>query len=304
MIVTHWLPSVLSLSLIMVTGASMAQRQTVPATTAETDRELRHQSDEWQAIAAHLPDPATAAPNSLQTAADVLRARRLPEDALDYYKYALARGGDEATLQNSIGVTELEMHYSVAAKVAFRRAVQLKKKDGKIWNNLGSAEFVTGNLRAALVDYLRAVSLDKRRAVYHSNLASAYFELKDYESARGQFEKAIRLDRNVFRDGSFAGTSAHVLSLSDRGRFFFEMAKMSARLKDDATTLNWLAKSSESGFDIMESMSGDKDFVPYMKDTRVAMIIKNAKAMRAGRVANTSPLVPIPEPHQDGKSQR
>jgi tetratricopeptide (TPR) repeat protein len=295
MIVTHWLPSILSISIVCTAGAPFAQQRGRATTDQDTDRELRHQSAEWLTVAPHLPDPATATSQSLQLAADVLRARRMPEDALEYYGYALQRGGDQAAIENSIGVTELELRNSVAAKIAFKRAIQLKKKDGKIWNNLGSAEYASGNLQVALSDYLRAVRLDKKAAVYHSNLGSTYFELKDYESARNEFQKAVKLDHNVFHDGGWAGTEAHVMSLSDRGRFCFEMAKISARQRDDATVLNWLAKASETGFDIHTEMAGDKDFLPYLKDRRVELIIKNAKAMRSGQVAATSPGSPLPE---------
>jgi tetratricopeptide (TPR) repeat protein len=296
MIVTHWLPSILSLSIICSAGVPCAQQPGRLTADQATDRDLRHQSAEWQTIAAHLPDPATATPQSLQLAADVLRARRLPEDALEYYGYALQRGGDEATLENRIGVTELELRNSTAAKIAFKRAIQLKNKDGKTWNNLGAAEYSTGNMQAALSDYERAVKLDKKAAVYHSNLGSAYFELKDYESARKEFQRAVKLDHNVFHDGGWAGTDAHVMSLSDRGRFCFEMAKIAARQKDDAGVLNWLAKASETGFDIHEEMGNDKDFLLYLKDPRVELIIKNAKAMRSGQVAATSPKSPLPDP--------
>jgi len=298
MIVTHWLPSILSVSIICSAGVPCAQQRERPTTDQDTDREVRHQSAEWQTIAPHLPDPATATPQSLQLAADVLRARRLPEDALEYYRYALQRGGDGATIENSIGVTELELRNAQAAKIAFRLAIQLKKKDGKAWNNLGSAEYASGNMQAALSDYLRAVKLDKKAAVYRSNLGSAYFELKDYESARSEFQKAVKLDHNVFHDGGWAGTEAHVMSLSDRGRFCFEMAKIAAKQRDDATVLNWLAKASETGFDIHEEMGGDKDFLPYVKDPRVELIIKNAKAMRSGQVVATLPGSPLPDPIQ------
>ncbi len=300
MSVLPWLPSILAVSIVTSGAVPFAQQQRT--SEQDADRELRHQSSEWQLIASHLPDPTTATAQTLQTAGDILRARRMPEDALEYYAYALKRGGDEATIENSIGVTELELRNPDAAKIAFRRAVDLKKKDARNWNNLASAEFVSGNLRGALVDYLRAVSLDKKKAVYHSNLGSAYFELKDYESARNQFEKAAKLDGNVFREGGWAGSEAHVMSLSDRGRYCFEMAKISARQKDDATALRWLAKASEAGFNIMEEMSGDRDFTTYMKDPRVAMIIKNAKAMRSGQVAAgpvtamTGPMAQKPQP--------
>src|SRR5271168_850778 len=63
--------------------------------TAADMRELRHQDPQWQSVKLHLPDPATATAQQLETVGDVLRARRFPEDAIDYYNYALQRGGDE-----------------------------------------------------------------------------------------------------------------------------------------------------------------------------------------------------------------
>jgi tetratricopeptide (TPR) repeat protein len=261
-----------------------------------SERALRHATPEWESIANHLPDPATATPASLIQAADVLRARRLPEDALDYYRYALKRGGDQEKLENDIGVTLLELRQYDEARAAFKRAIQLKPKNGQEWNNLGAAEYVSGNSRAALTDYLRAVKLDKKRAVFHSNLGTAYFELKDYESARAQFEKALQLDRNVFQSGGFAGVEAHVLGSSDHGRFCFEMAKMSAKIHDDDNVVRWLARASEAGFDVKEQMAGDKDFEPYRKDVRIETAIRNAKAMRTGQIADSGLAPPIPSP--------
>ena len=292
MIVTR-LPVVFLLSFVCTTGAALAQRP--PADTDQDTRETRHQTYEWQSLSPHLPDPKTGTPQSLEVAGDVLRARRMPEDALDYYGYAMQRGGDEATLWNRIGVTELELRQTDAARAAFKRAIQLKAKDGKNWNNLGSAEFVAGNLKAALNDYSRAVKLDKKAAVYRSNLGSAYFELKDYDSARKEFQKAAKLDHNVFRDEGVSGFEAHVLSLSDRGRFCFEMAKIAAKQKDDAAVLRWLAQASENGFDIRTEMADDRDFQAYRKDARVDLIVRNAKAMRTRQMAAAGPMTPLPD---------
>ena len=55
------------------------------------------QDPQWLAVKPHLPDPATASADKLEMAGDVLRARRFPEDALDYYQYALRRGGKEVS---------------------------------------------------------------------------------------------------------------------------------------------------------------------------------------------------------------
>jgi len=290
MIATRWFASSLSLAMLFAVTAAPAQQAQPAANDAAADR---HQSTEWLAVAPHLPDPETATPASLAQAADVLRARRLPEDALDYYHYALQRGGDEASLQNDIGVTLLALNRPVEARTALKRAVQLKPRNAQDWNNLGAAEYVAGSFRAALADYQRAVKLDKKAAVFRSNLGTAYFEMKDYESAREQFEKAVRLDRNVFQESGWAGVQAHVLSATDRGRYCFEMAKMAAELRDDANVIRWLARSTEAGFDVKAEMSDDKDFAVYRKDPRVVTAIQNARAMRTGQVADSGLEPPL-----------
>jgi tetratricopeptide (TPR) repeat protein len=284
MIARRCFASLISIAMLSLPLALRAQE---PANDPAVERALRHATPEWDMISPHLPDPETATPEKLAQAADVLRARRFQEDALEYYHHALRRGGDESKLENDIGVTLLEMNRAAEARIAFKRAVQVKPKYAQGWNNLGAAEYVAGNPKAALVDYLRAVKFSKKEAVFHANLGTAYFELKDYESARSQFEKAMQLDRNVFQNGGWGGVEAHVLSTSNHGRFCFEMAKMAARQHNDDDVVRWLARSSEAGFDVKTEMINDKDFDAYRKDPRVAMVIKNAKAMRTGQIADS-----------------
>lgn len=278
----RWFPSLLIFSLALVVDVACAQSA---SDAAAIDRALRHTTPEWQLMAPHMPDAATATPAALEQAADVLRARRMPEDALDFYGYALKRGGDEAHIRNRMGVTQLELRRPELARVSFRRVLALKKKDAEGWNNLGAAEYVSRNFSGAIADYKRAVKLNKKGAIFHSNLGTAYFETKDYDSARTQFEIAMKLDPEVFSRGGWAGVQAHVLSPQDRGRFCFEMAKLSARRGDDGGVLSWLAKASETGFDVRYEMGGDKDLIAYRKDARVALLIQNARAMRTGQLA-------------------
>jgi Flp pilus assembly protein TadD len=253
----------------------------------ETARERMHHSDQWALIAAHLPDPATATPQELELEADILRARRFPDDAMDYYKYAMARGGDQAKLLNKLGITELEMRNIELGRAYFHRAVALNKNDADAWNNLGAVEFVDGRADEAIADYKRAVKLKKRDAVFHANLGSAYFQRKDYGVARKEMATALKLDPLVFtRDGSGAGVEAHVLSSGDRARFSFEMARLFALNKDEDQMLYWLAKASDAGIDIQREMHKDAALAAFEKDPRVVTLVKNADALKAGR--NTS----------------
>lgn len=259
--------------------------------SADPERVARHQSADWMAMAGHLPDPATAAPSELQLAADVMRARRLPEDALEYYRFALERGGDPGKLTNRIGITLLELRHPELARTAFQRAVRLNPKDPEAWNNLAASEYVGGDFARAIGDYKRAVKLNRNKATFHSNLGTAYFEVKDYDSARKQFSTALKLDPNALQGGTSNGIEAHVLSPSDRGRFCFEMAKLAGRDHDVESMLRWLARATEIGFDTQGEMGADRVLRTYLSDPRVTLIVHNAHAMRNGQIAETG-LVP------------
>ena len=292
MITNRYFASLLSIAIL--SSATLARAQQ-PARDEAVERALRHATPEWAMIGPHMPDPATATSEKLAEAADVLRARRMQEDALDYYRYALKSGGDVSKLENDIGVTLLELNRFPEARIAFKAAVKAKPKYAQGWNNLGAVEYVAGNPKAALGNYMRAVKLDKKSAVYHANLGTAYFELKDFESARAEFARAVKIDHGVFQEGGWAGVQAHVLSTSDRGRYCFEMAKMAASLHDVDNVIRWLARSSEAGFNVKDEIASDKDFNPYRKDPRILMAIRNARAMRTGQIADSGLAEPAPQ---------
>ena len=280
------------------------EQKSVPSN--ETIRELRHEDPQWLLVQPHLPSPATASPQMLEMAGDVLRARRFPEDALEYYNYALQKGGEEGPLMNKLGVTELEMHNTFAARIYFQRLVRLLRKDAQGWNNLGAVECIDGNFGRAISDYNRAIKLDKVRdkasAAYHSNLGAALLEEKDFRGARQQYDIALRLDPEMFEHGGGTGMTARMLSPEDHARYCFEMARLYAERKDDANVIQYLTMASEAGFDVLTEMSADKELGRYRKDPRVLLLVRNAQALRSGHavaeVKGELPPLPPTNAHQ------
>jgi|SRR5271168_539821 len=266
--------------------------------TSDAARELRHKDPQWQSVMMHLPDPATATEEQLETVGDVLRARRFPEDALDYYIYALRRGGgNEVVLMNKLGVIQLELRHTAAARAYFQRAIQLKKKDAVAWNNLGAVEYMDGRFATAISDYGRAIKLNKTSAIYHSNLATAFFEEKKYKDAREQFKIALHLDPDVAHHDGVGGLTAHMVSPEDHARYCFEMARLYAELGDETNMLHFLTMASESGFDVLGEMRSDNTMAGYRKDPRVILLVKNARALRSGRASvddATGKIPPLP----------
>jgi tetratricopeptide (TPR) repeat protein len=280
-------------------SGSQQSAPSTPNTNTEALRALRHQDPQWETVKPHLPDPNTATEEQLETVGDVLRARRFPEDALDYYLHALRRGGNDVMLMNKIGVTQLELRHTAAARAYFKRAIELKKKDPVAWNNLGAVEYIDGQFGTAISNYKRAIKLNKRSAIYHSNLATALFAQKRYKDARAEFRTALQLDPDMARHDGTGGLTARMLSPEDHARYCFEMARLYAELGDEANMLRYLTKASEGGFDVMGEMRSDSKLDEYRKDTRVILLVQNAKALRSGRASigdapkNIPPLPPV-----------
>lgn len=272
--------------LVMVSVAAPARADDA------AQRALRHKDPQWLAMTAVLPDPATAPAAKLEVIGDVLRARRLPEDALDYYTYALQRGGDEARLLNKLGVTHLELQQNDVARAYFSREVKLYKKDAEGWNNLGAVEHINGRFRNAIVDYNKAVKLNRKSAVYHSNLGTAYYEMNDYESGSREYDKALRLDPGVLEHSGLSGMTAHVMGHGDRGRFHFEMAKLYANQGDEMRMMHALEVACESGFDIGAEMNRYPTLAAFRRDPRVIVMIKNAKNLKKGDSVASVTTVP------------
>lgn len=266
------------------------------ALSHEEARAQDHENPTWPGVAAHLPDPATATAAKLEQAADVLRARRFLEDAIDYFGYSLQRGGDEVRLLNKMGVTELELRRPVQARAYFQRVVKIKKKDSEGWNNLGAIEYLEGHFGSAISDYKRAIKLDKEAASYHSNLATAYFDKKDFESARKEYEIALKLDPDMLQHHGTAGTTTRMLSPEDHARFCYELARLYASRGDEQNMLHFLTMASESGFDVLHEMGSDNVLGKYRKDPRVLLLVKNARDLRDPRtsVADAAPLPALP----------
>jgi tetratricopeptide (TPR) repeat protein len=280
------LPFLLLITFGIFAQATSARAQEPPSQTSA--REMEQKSPDWALMRAHLPDPATASTERLEMQGDILRARRFPADALDYYKYALTRGGDVSTLMNKMGVTELELGDVVLARAYIQTGLKVHRKNAQAWNNLGAIEFMQKNLGGAIRDYKKAIKCDEQSAVYHSNLGLAYVDKKEFESARAQLMLALKLDPEVFQHHNAAGSSLHILSTTDRAEFNFEMAKAYAKLGNKVEMLHALQTASEAGLNVQEAMAKDNIMVHYMNDPDVVTLVRVAKSLRDSRMAGGS----------------
>jgi tetratricopeptide (TPR) repeat protein len=280
----------LALNLLCVCGlVCCGSRAAGQQLTAGSDQLRAHDSVQWRQIEQHLPDPRTATAQTLEQQADILRARRFPEDAMDFYKYAMDRGAKVPQVLNKLGLTELEMKNVELARMYFRRSVKMDPKNADAWNNLGAVEYVDRGNTSAIGDYKHAIKLDKHQAVFHANLATAYFEVQNYKGARREMAAALKLDPDTFDNHvGVGGIQAHVLTSEDRARFAYEMARMYASNKLEEQMLHSLAMASESGMDVQREMRKDAVLAEYENDPRVVVLVHNAQVLRSGRASTAS----------------
>jgi tetratricopeptide (TPR) repeat protein len=280
-----------SLTLVLAGASSCSHLigQQHPLPGSADPRAALHSSVDWQAIEPHLPDPQTATARQLELAADVLMARRFPEDALDYYGYALHNGGDVPRLLKKKGVVLLEMQQGVLARTLFVRCLQLSRKDAEAWNNLGATDYSLGDARGAVGEYKHALKLNRQSAVYHANLGMAYVELQEMGSARAQFAQAVRIDPTIMTRRESGGMTLRILQSQNFGGLCFEMARMYARQGDVATMKTWLQKASDRGLNLRPVMAEDAALRPWLKDPDVKVMLASSESFRKRTTAVNVP---------------
>jgi tetratricopeptide (TPR) repeat protein len=213
-------------------------------------------------------------------AGGVLQARRFPEDALDYYQYALRRGGDTVTLMKKMGVVRLELRQNLLARTIFQQCVRMAKNDSQAWNNLAAADYSMGRYAESVGEYKHAVKLNKHAAVYHANLGMAYFATNDMESAQVEFATAVRLDPRIMDPQTDGGMTLHVLQTQNYGKLCFGIAKLYARRGDIPETELWLQKATEHGLDLRDALSSDAEMRVWLKNAEVRMLLTNTARLQ------------------------
>jgi len=138
------------------------------------------------------PD-ATAA--DLEARAEQLRAGKLYLDALDYYRAALAKKPNSASLLNKIGITELMMQRYREAKKSFdQHAVEL---DPDVFERTSR-----GGVQAQLPS-------PGDRAHYDYTVAKLYAKMgysdRSLEYLKKALEEGYKNFNNVYKDVEFAG---------------------------------------------------------------------------------------------------
>jgi tetratricopeptide (TPR) repeat protein len=214
------------------------------------------------------PPAPDASASSLEAQAEQLRASKLYLDALDYYRAALAKGPNSASLLNKIGITNLMLQRNREAKKWFDQSIKADRKYADAFNNRGVALYEEQKYGAAIKDYRRAIAIDATSASFFSNLGAALFAKKDFDPAVEAYQHAMDLDPDVFERTSRGGVQAQLPSPGDRARYDFTVAKLYAKMGYSDRSLEYLKKALEAGYKDFNNVYKDAEFAELRKDKR------------------------------------
>ena len=211
------------------------------------------------------PDATVA---DLEARADQLRASKLYLDAIDYYRAAMAKQPNSASLLNKVGITELMMQRYREAKKSFDQSIKADRNFADAYNNLGVVFYEELRYGSAVKQYRRAIALDGTSASFYSNLGAALFAKKEFEPAVLAYDRALALDPDVFERTSRGGVQAQLPSPGDRAHYDFVVAKLYAKMGYSDRSLEYLKKAMEEGYKDFKNVYKDAEFAELRKDKR------------------------------------
>lgn len=189
---------------------------------------------------------------------DIMMARKLYKDAIDFYK----RGANKsAVMANKTGIAYHQLGDLDNAKKYYERAVKIDRKYAEAHNNLGTIHYARKSYRNALRSYQSALALTPGAASVWTNLGTVYFAQKKYEDAIQSYQYAMQLDPEVFDRRGSNGVLLQERSVEEKALFYYTLAKTYAQSGDIERTLRYVRFALENGFKERDRFVQDPSFV-------------------------------------------
>ena len=213
-------------------------------------------------VSAQSAGPKQLTPEEL---ADILMARKEYREAAFSYKRLADQNPTNPVYWNKLGIALHQQSELSGALKFYQQAVKVNPKYADAQNNIGTIWYQRKKYGKAVRAYERAIKLRSDMAVLYSNLGYAYFGEKKYEESIASFRHALALDPQLFEHSSHGGSLLQDRSVSDRGRFYFLLAKSFAEAGNFERSLVYLRKAKEEGFASMNDVKTDPSFSAVLK---------------------------------------
>jgi len=198
---------------------------------------------------------------------DLFMARKEYRSAAEAYKQLSDLHPRNAVYLNKLGIA---FHQQAALGLAlkyYERSARVDPKYADAQNNIGTIWYQRKKYGKAIKAYQKALKVREDMPVLYSNLGYAYFEDKKYEESIAAFRTALAKDPQFFEhNASRNGSLLQDRSVSDRGRFYYLLAKSFAEAGNTERSILYLRKAKDEGYAALADVNKDPAFSVVLKD--------------------------------------
>jgi tetratricopeptide (TPR) repeat protein len=206
--------------------------------------------------------------------ADLYMVRKDYREAAQTYKHLADENPRNAVYLNKLGIALHQQEALPLALKYYERASKVDPTYADPQNNIGTVWYQRKKYGKAIKAYQKAINLRKDMAVLYSNLAYAYFGDKKYEQSLLAFHQALTIDPKFFEhNGSRNGSVLQDRSVTDRGRFYYMLAKSFAQAGNIERCIVYLRKAKDEGFKELNNAKTDPDFASILKNPEIQEIL-------------------------------
>jgi tetratricopeptide (TPR) repeat protein len=218
-----------------------------------------------------LPQETPAGPSNEkepdEELGDLYMARKQYFEAAQIYKRVSDEHPRNAVLLNKLGIALHQQTELALALKYYERAAKIDPQYADVRNNIGTIWYERKNYRKAVKNYRKALALRSDLPVLHCNLGYAYFNQKKYKEAIDSFRQALLLDPQFFEHhASRTGSVLQDRSLTDRGLFYFLLAKSFGQSGDLERCKYYLRRSKDEGYGALAAAKSDPVFAQVLRD--------------------------------------
>jgi tetratricopeptide (TPR) repeat protein len=212
-------------------------------------------------------------PNDLsdEEQARLYLVRKQFREAQDLFHKLTVEHPKSALYWNELGIAFHNQIELSSALKCYEKSVKLDSHYADAINNMGTIWYERKKYPKAIRAYKRAIAIRSDFSPFYMNLGYAYFGKKEYDDSIVSFRKALELDPNAFDTGkSRSGTIIQDRSIrSDRGLFYFLLAKSFASAGNIERCVVYLRKARDDGYKEINSAKSDPAFAKILSDPAV-----------------------------------
>lgn len=206
--------------------------------------------------------------------ADLYMIRKEYREAAEVYKRISEQDPKNPVYLNKLGIAYHQQTALSTAMKYYERAAKADPLYADAQNNMGTIWYQRKKYGKAIRAYKKALGLRNDMAVLHSNLAYAYFGDKRYEESIAEFRNALAIDPQLFEhNSSRSGSILQDRSVTDRGAFYFLLAKSYAEAGNLERCILYLRKAKDEGYGALAKVKTDPAFSAYLNNADIQEVL-------------------------------